>query len=81
MDQWIGIYPSDEKVINRTDEDERRVGWAWLDGSEVTWLDWTSGEPSRYEKCARLNEDGRIMGKLCDEEYHFVCKGVSFTST
>ena len=66
-------------VIKEDDVTDRRIGWAWLDGSEGTWLTWKDNEPHINEKCARIRKiNGVIMllGKGCETLYYFICKQV-----
>ena len=64
-------------VISKGDVEDRREGWVWLDGSDVTWLEWRNKEPTRYEGCARLHTDKELVGKDCSDAYYFICKQVS----
>ena len=77
-DQWVGLYPSDVSVVDKDTAEERRQGWAWLDGSDVTWLEWQDDDPDRSEGCARLISDKLLAGRDCTVQYYFICKQVCF---
>ena len=73
QDQWIGFYPSDDSDLTAEEVADRRVGWAWLDGSDGTWETWKGNEPTLNDGCARLHEDdGKLMliGKECTQLYY-----------
>ena len=77
-DQWVGLYPSDVSVIYEDSVTNRRQGWAWLDGSDVTWLEWQDDDPNISEGCARLISDKLLAGRVCTHQYYFICKQVCF---
>ena len=81
MDRWIGLV-LDESVddcgCNDGENDECRTcrsRWTWLDGSPISRTRFLDNEPSRGERCGRINRYGFWAGAPgCDRKLKAVCK-------
>ncbi|CAH2273536.1 Hypothetical predicted protein [Pelobates cultripes] len=52
--------------------------WKWLDGTELTFTNWASGEPNNYgnkEHCGEILS-GPWNDRNCDDSVNFICRKV-----
>ncbi len=65
-DTWIGLSDLDENDV-----------WTWMDGTEATYFDWGSGEPSPGEEnCVEIyaTNSWTWNDRPCAESFPFVCE-------
>ncbi len=62
---WLGLHN-----LDASNADEPDGGWTWVDGTELSWDRWTSGQPDDYldEDCAHFyGEHGEWNDLPCGE--------------
>ncbi|VDM71631.1 unnamed protein product, partial [Strongylus vulgaris] len=56
------------------------ASWAWSDGSNSNYTNWSSGQPPNNSNCAVLNSaDGTWQGVSCNTAYPYVCAFTAYT--
>ena len=63
---WIGL-----------DDKSNEGVFVWIDGSDLEWANWGSGEPNDYgsgEDCAHVTTDGIWNDNVCSSQFAYACQ-------
>ena len=79
---WLGLYKNFTENQENKPLSERKSGWRWMDGTEINYTLWRTGEPSgkSSENCARI-ENGFLLDAWRSNKLPFICKKALSTQT
>ena len=62
---WLGLTDAEVESVFR-----------WFDGSVITWVSWTPGQPdgSIFANCVVRQQDGKWLDEDCESQFQFYCE-------